>query len=216
MLGHLLAATPRLIRPYTEPIVKVLLPKLHCPSQVVSMAVMSALGEQAIVSGLEMRQWFYELFPILLDSIQDSSLFAKREIALWTLGRLIENCGFVIEPYWRYPQLLDILFGILKSESTKQSAMIRQETIRVLGLLGAVDPYRHKVKMGVIDLCGGESLIVYDASVDQEFSPTEMLANQSTSMEDFYSSHAIATLVQVSQCWGILSIFTSCSLCSRS
>lgn len=196
MLGHLLAATPRLIRPYTEPILKVFLPKLTDPSQSVTTAVMSAIGEQAIVSGLEMRSWFYELFPILLDAVQDTSSFQKREIALWTMGRLIENCGYVIDPYFKYPNLLEILFSLLKTDTTKQSQLIRRETIRVLGLLGAVDPYRHKIHLGVIDL-SGESLISCDAAEEVEINIHDLLANLSNSFDDYYSAQAISTLIKV-------------------
>jgi FKBP12-rapamycin complex-associated protein len=123
-------------------------------------------GEQAIVSGTEMKKWIDELFPIILDAIQDSSSHQKREVALWTLGRLVENSGYVVEPYWKYPNLLDILFSLLKSESTQNSQLIRRETIRVLGLIGAVDPYRHKVNLGVIDQ-SGDPLIAHDPIVDQ-------------------------------------------------
>nr|XP_046918339.1 serine/threonine-protein kinase mTOR-like [Dermatophagoides farinae] len=197
MLGHLLASAPRFSRPYTEPILKVFLPKLRDPqqSQAVVTAVMSAVGELAIVSGLEMRAYFYELFPIILDAVQDTNSFQKREIALWTMGRLIENCGYVIEPYTKFPTLMEVLFSIMKSEPTKSSQLIRRETIRVLGLLGAVDPYWHKINMGFIDL-SGESLISYDPALEQEANSYEMIWGTFSS-DDFYSSQAINTLVAV-------------------
>ena len=47
----------------------------------------------------------------------------------------------MIEPYFKYPNLLEILFSFLKTE---QTAGIRREVIRVLGLLGALDPYKRK------------------------------------------------------------------------
>lgn len=195
MLGHLLAAAPRLFRPYTEPILKVFLPKLRDPtqSQAVKTAVMSAVGELAIVSGLEMRPYFYELFPIMLEAIQDTNLYQKREIALWTMGKLIENCGYVIEPHSKFPNLMEVLFSIMKSESTKSSQLIRRETIRVLGLLGAVDPYWHKINLGIVDL-SGESLISYDPALE-EANSHEIMGNSPN--DDFYSSQAINTLVQV-------------------
>ncbi|OTF77170.1 serine/threonine-protein kinase mTOR-like protein [Euroglyphus maynei] len=197
MLGHLLASAPRFSRPYTEPILKVFLPKLRDPqqSQAVLTAVMSAVGELAIVSGLEMRAYFYELFPIILDAVQDTNSFQKREIALWTMGRLIENCGYVIEPYSKFPTLMEVLFNIIKSEPTKSSQLIRRETIRVLGLLGAVDPYWHKINMGFIDL-SGESLISYDPALEQEANSYEMIWGTFSS-DDFYSSQAINTLIAV-------------------
>lgn len=195
MLGHILSATPRLIRPFTGPLIKVFLPKLNEPSQAVTTAVISAIGEQAIVSGLEMRSYFDELFPFLLEAIQDPNPFQKREVALLTLGRFIENCGFVIEPYWKYPALLDILFNNLKIDSTKTSMLIRQETIRVLGLLGAVDPYRHKVNLGEIDL-SGESLISCDPLAEQQVNFQELVSAMNN-FDDYYSGQAIEILVRV-------------------
>lgn len=49
--------------------------------------------------------------------------------------------SYVIEPYFKYPNLLEILFSFLKTE---QTTGIRREVIRVLGLLGALDPYKRK------------------------------------------------------------------------
>ena len=46
----------------------------------------------------------------------------------------------MIEPYHKYPNLLDILFNFLKTE---HSCDMRREVIRGLGLLGALDPYKH-------------------------------------------------------------------------
>ena len=48
--------------------------------------------------------------------------------------------SYVIEPYHQYPNLLDILFTYLKTEHAVE---VRREVIRVLGLLGALDPYKH-------------------------------------------------------------------------
>ncbi len=46
----------------------------------------------------------------------------------------------MIEPYHKYPNLLDVLFNFLKTE---HATGVRREVIRVLGLLGALDPYKH-------------------------------------------------------------------------
>lgn len=162
MLRNLLATAPRLVRSYPEPIIKVFLPKLSDHSQSVVTPVLAAIGEQASVCGLEMRKWIDKLFPIILDAIQDSSSNQKREAALWALGQLVENSGYVVEPYWKYPSLLDILFDLLKSEQTKKKTQIRIQVIRVLGLIGAVDPYRHKVNLGVIDQSGEPSCVSDD------------------------------------------------------
>jgi len=49
--------------------------------------------------------------------------------------------GYVIEPFIKYPKLLDILINEIKTE---QGSSVRQEVVKVLGILGALDPYKHK------------------------------------------------------------------------
>lgn len=46
------------------------------------------------------------------------------QVALWTLGQLVESTGSVVEPYSKYPNLLDVLLNFLKTE---QSISIRRE-----------------------------------------------------------------------------------------
>ncbi|XP_013416422.1 serine/threonine-protein kinase mTOR-like [Lingula anatina] len=203
LLGHLVSNAPRLIRPYMEPILKVLIPKLteQDPNPGVVNSVLSAIGEQARVSGMEMRKWMDQLLPIVLDMMQDSSSLQKREISIWTLGQLIESTGYVVEPYQKYPHLLEVLLNFLKTE---QSHAIRREAIRVLGLLGALDPYKHKVNLGVIDRSSdaGAVLSMSDNTKGEEqtgeYSTSEMLVNMPTAtLEEFYPATAIATLMRI-------------------
>ncbi|KAG8142390.1 hypothetical protein E2320_006314 [Naja naja] len=123
--------------------------------------VLATIGELAQVSGLEMRKWVDELFIIIMDMLQDSSLLAKRQVALWTLGQLVASTGYVVEPYRKYPTLL--------------------EAIRVLGLLGALDPYKHKVNIGMIDQSRDASAVSLSESKSSQdssdYSTSEMLVN---------------------------------------
>ena len=77
MMGHLISNAPRLIRPYTEPVLRVLVPKLKEPPEVshpaVTLSVLEAIGELATVSGTEMVKWMKELLPIILDILSESS-----------------------------------------------------------------------------------------------------------------------------------------------
>ena len=61
---------------------QVLLPKLKDPdpNPGVIVAVLAAIGEQAQVSGVEMKKWMDDLLPIILDMLQDSSSLLKREV----------------------------------------------------------------------------------------------------------------------------------------
>lgn len=147
LLGHLVANAPTLICPYVEPILNVLIPKLKesdCNPMVVT-SVLRAIGDLAHVGGSLMAKYVDELLPTLLEILNDASSSQKREVSLWTLAQLVASTGSVVAPYTEYPALLDTLLGFLKTE---QKQTIRQQTLRLLGLLGALDPYQHKMIIG--------------------------------------------------------------------
>ncbi|XP_041377661.1 serine/threonine-protein kinase mTOR-like isoform X2 [Gigantopelta aegis] len=203
LLGHLVSNAARLIRPYMEPILKALISKLKepDPNPSVTLSVLAAIGEQAQVSGTEMRKWMDELLPIILEMLQDSSSLQKREVAVWTLGHLVESTGSVVEPYKKYPALLEVLLNFLKTE---QSPGIRREVIKVLGLLGALDPHKHKLNLGLISdseaAVSKSDHIKSDKEANQsDFNSSEMLANMSSTstIEEFYPAIAIATLMKI-------------------
>jgi len=83
------------LKNYKNCFISVLVPKLkeNDPNPGVTIAVLTAIGDLAQVSESEMRLWSPELLPLLLDMLADSSLPAKREVALWTLAQLIESTG---------------------------------------------------------------------------------------------------------------------------
>ncbi|ORX99768.1 PtdIns-3-kinase tor2 [Basidiobolus meristosporus CBS 931.73] len=142
LLSHLIAAAQRLIKPYVEPILKVLLSKSRDRSPGVASSVLNAIGELALVGGEDMLDYLDDLLPLIMETLQDQSSSTKRDAALRALGQIASNTGFVIDPYLNYPNLLDILIDMLKTE---QSLSLRRETVKLLGILGALDPYKHKM-----------------------------------------------------------------------
>eukprot|EP00742_Colponemidia_sp_Colp-10_P007030 GILJ01007544.1.p1 GENE.GILJ01007544.1~~GILJ01007544.1.p1 ORF type:complete len:2402 (-),score=355.14 GILJ01007544.1:281-6541(-) len=201
LLGHMIQASHRLIYPYVDPIVKALLPKLKDSNPNVSGWVLSAVGELALVGGKLMIPYLDELFPLFIDALQDQSSMVKREIALRTLGQTVESTGYVIRPYLKYPNLLDIVFNALKGE---QSWTLRREVIRVLGIIGALDPYRHKINQmhlrgqvvaGPED--GGETPMTRDDALTTPASANDVLPGMVPSSEDYYPTVAITALMRI-------------------
>jgi FKBP12-rapamycin complex-associated protein len=205
LLGHLVANAPKLVRPYHAPILKVLIPKLKEPdlNPNVVINIVATIGELVQVAREDMRGCVQDLCPILMTMLQDSSSLARREVALWTFGQLVENTGYVIEPYHEFPNLLDILFSFLKTE---QPSGVKREVVRVLGLLGALDPYKHKQqqrncqpsKMGtplskpMDKTTPGQSTAVGDSA-----SALLVSMGSGASLEDFYPSIAINSLMRI-------------------
>lgn len=141
LISLFVANATKLIRSYVDPMITSLLPKTTDPSANVASTTLRAIGELANIGGSEMKNYLPQLMPIILDSLQDLSSHSKREAALRTLGQLASNSGYVIEPYMEYPQLLAVLINIIKTE---QAGSLRKETIKLLGILGALDPYKYQ------------------------------------------------------------------------
>ncbi|KAI1388148.1 FAT-domain-containing protein [Hypoxylon trugodes] len=142
LLSHLVQNAQGLIKPYVEPMISVLLPKAADTNHAVAATILKAIGELATVGGEDMLPYKDKLMPIIIDALKDHASNVKREAALHTLGQLASNSGYVIDPYLEYPELLDLLQHIIRAEP--QRGPLRQGTIKLMGILGALDPYRHQ------------------------------------------------------------------------
>lgn len=65
----------------------------------------------------------------------------KREAAIKSLNEIIKNTGFVVLPYYHFPNLMDVLMLLIRTEVTYE---MRQECLRLLGNLGAIDSFNYK------------------------------------------------------------------------
>ncbi|ODV85481.1 hypothetical protein CANARDRAFT_28273 [[Candida] arabinofermentans NRRL YB-2248] len=189
LLSLLISNTGDLTKPYLKPIMDVLIPRATDPSSAVASASIAAIGDMSVVSGEEMITFVPLLMPILLETFQDQSLSFKRDASLKTLGQLAGSSGYVIQPLLDYPQLLGLLVNILKSES---SPLIRRETVRLLGILGALDPYKHRE----VERNGQDSQTVAEQnapSIDMEL----LMKGKSPSNEDYFPTVVIKTLLKI-------------------
>ena len=121
---------------------KVLLPKANDTNPIVAGQILMCLGELSSVGGEEFTPHIGQIMSVILSTLGDPTALSKREAALLTLGQLCTNTSYVITPIIDYPQLMPLLGRVLKTET---STVVRRQTIKVLGILGAIDPYRRKV-----------------------------------------------------------------------
>ena len=120
---------------------RVLIQKANDSNSTVAANITLCLGELTCIAGEDAQPHVPELMVIIINKLSEPSL-AKRDAALRTLGHVCSSTGYVIQPLVEYPQLLQVLSRILKTEPTQS---VRREVIKVLGVLGALDPYRRKV-----------------------------------------------------------------------
>lgn len=148
LLGLLVGASARLSKPYVLSVLRVLLPKARDSTPQVAAAIMLSLGELAKIGGEDILPRLDDYMSLILEMLHDQASIAKRNAALHTLGLVSSYSGYVIEPYTKYPTLLGTLVNILKTESVQNT---RRETVKVLGILGALDPYKQVVRDSMED-----------------------------------------------------------------
>jgi serine/threonine-protein kinase mTOR len=120
-------------------------------------AVLEAIGEISTVDADSVKPYMGDLLPLILECIKDQSSAQKREVAIKTLISIIENTGFVIKPYFFYPEILQFIRNLVQNE---QSSSIKRLVFRLIGTIGALDPYLVK-----------QIQIYYNASTDGSLDP---------------------------------------------
>lgn len=186
LLALLISSTNNLVKPYTKPILDTLLPRAKDPNPAVASSVIVAIGELSKVAEADMGPFLPELMQLILDTLQDPSSAMKRDAALKTLGQICSSSGYVIDPLLDYPQLLGILVSILKNSD--QNIKLKRETVRLMGILGALDPYKHREVERNKE----------DASAEYDSAPIDirlLIQGMSPSADEYYPTVVITTLM---------------------
>lgn len=202
MINNIISHAPRLTRQFVDTILKVLVPKLKEPNSNSAMVTttLKAVGDLAEINGggSALIEWLPKLMSVQLEILADANQLEKRSVALWSFGQIVSSTGHVVLPYKEYPSLMDMLLNFLKTEHNTRE---RRETIRVLGLLGALDPYKHKVNQGLIDFQTVSTLIPIKESLPNEnfeANVGEMLVNMSPLVLDqFYPAIVVTSLMRM-------------------
>ncbi|KAK4762122.1 hypothetical protein SAY87_030006 [Trapa incisa] len=202
LLGCLIRNCERLIHPYVAPIHKALVARLRDGSSgsantgIIS-GVLLTVGDLARVGGFAMRRYIPELMPLIVDVLMDGAAVTRREVAVSTLGQVVRSTGYVITPYIEYPQLLGLLLKLLNGELAWST---RREVLKVLGIMGALDPHVHKKNQLILRGSHGDvARAASDSgqhlqSVDEL--PMDLWPSFATS-EDYYSTVAINSLMRI-------------------
>lgn len=189
LLCLLIGDSSSLVKSYASTILSVLLRIATTPNTPVSVTAscVMCIGELAQVAGEELIPSVKTILDLLIELLSDPTSTAKRNAALRALGQVVSNTGDVITPYTQYPQLLSILFHILRMEP---SQAIRLEAIRTLGMLGALDPFKQKL------LQGGASDTT-EATGTRMTDITLLMNHQGPSNDEYYQTVVINSLVNI-------------------
>ncbi|PRT55035.1 Serine/threonine-protein kinase TOR2 [Wickerhamiella sorbophila] len=212
LLSTLMTSSKTLISPYVDPILKVLLPAAkNATVSTVTSSIMDAVGELSPVAGKQMLNYVDQIMPVVVDMLQDQASVVKRDTALRTLGKLASNSEYVIEPYYQYPNLLGTLIKILISDGNH---VIQRNTVRLIGILGALDPYKYREVEHEADTNseGEENNVSIDVKLvlkgtspsNEDYNPTVAMLSLMTLLKDPASAPQHKNIIQA-----VVNLFSS-------
>ena len=191
LMGKLIESSDVLMRPYVEPLLNNLLPKL---SESISRSdgttcihLMNAIGDLVSI-GTDVKAYTPSLMRSIIAVLQDKGNSQKRsnrrEAALVALGKLSRSTGYVVQPYYDYPELLGLLLGLASNERSQE---IKVVLAKVFGIIGAIDPYKYKL------LTETEGV----NQVDENETIEALVPTAQPGTEDFYALTVIGLLMQI-------------------
>lgn len=142
LLAAMLPRSGDIARPLVQPLLSLILDKGRNAHTSIACSLVASLGELGKISGEDVKTSSDDILSLLVETLADQSSATKRLAALQTLSQLATSSGFVMSPYSSQPILLPMLINMLLTESSKE---IRRETMRVLGFVGAIDPFSETV-----------------------------------------------------------------------
>lgn len=109
-------------------------------------AGLEALGELCQVMRQDILPYADILMPLIIANMNEGGTPKKQEMAVRTLGQLVNATGQVVHPYMKYPGLLSSALSLLQGDNnTRTQWNLRREVLRTLGLLGALEPHRYSM-----------------------------------------------------------------------
>ncbi|EGR30890.1 phosphatidylinositol 3- and 4-kinase family protein, putative [Ichthyophthirius multifiliis] len=134
---------PDIVKSHSESIAHILLNFLNDPNMTNNMIpeLLKAFSQLGNLGEQNMLLYIDEVVPIILQAMQDKSSTSKREAAVKSFVDIIKCTGFVVLPYYKYPNFLEIILGLMKNEVNLE---MRQQCMRLIGCLGAIDNFYYK------------------------------------------------------------------------
>ncbi|KAH7096384.1 atypical/PIKK/FRAP protein kinase [Auriculariales sp. MPI-PUGE-AT-0066] len=186
-LTELCVATKPLLESYALSLLHVLLPKASDPNPTVATMSLSCIGELSAVGRRQFLDHVPQLMTTIIALLNDPSAQDNRETTLKALADICFNTGYVIEPIVDHPKLMPTLNRILDTHNEQPA--VKEEVIRVIGVIGAIDPYRRASRSVEDDPL--ELNVVKPSSI-QTAIPIGGSAN-----EDYYQRVVMSTLLKV-------------------
>lgn len=130
-----------IVEPYIHLLMGLLLENAKDSSSIVACGALEAIAALSETIENDMTKYMDELIQLIIVILKSKANNYKKQVALKTLSKLATSTCYVISPLLDYGDLLGLLLGILKSDSSKEMSL---DTLKLIGTLGALDPYKHR------------------------------------------------------------------------
>ena len=204
LLQAMVRGTNVLIVPYVRHIMEPLLALLGDPSSAIVSAAVSTIGELAHVSPEDVAVHLNQLFPMLLQALNDQSSVVKQEVCVVALGKVVSSLNIVSTPYAKYPTLFESLVRAIQRTDVAASAL-RMQSMKTVGLLGSVDAdmYQRTLRaVGGISVLSAQGDFEEDADVhkrskEEKAHSDDEEDDQLVSLDKYYLSVVIGALMNI-------------------
>ena len=164
LLQAMVRGTNVLIVPYVRHIMEPLLALLGDPSSAIVSAAVATIGELAHVSPEDVAVHLSQLFPMLIQALNDQSSVVKQEVCVVALGKVVSSLNIVSTPYAKYPTLFESLVRAIQRTDVAASAL-RLQSMKTVGLLGSVDADMYQRTLRAV---GGMSVLPTQGDFEEE------------------------------------------------
>lgn len=154
IISEIVKFNPVLIRTIVDPLLRALSPRLLDANATTATAVITTLTRLVSVNPAAFGKHALSLINSAAKILNDQSSSKRRLAALSFLSSLLRNVRACV-PFERLAELLLEAAELLKIELVRP---VRNEAIKLMGVIGALDPYKLRSREMELKLSGGEML----------------------------------------------------------
>lgn len=152
IISEIVKFNPVLIRTIVDPLLRALSPRLLDTNANTATAVITTLTRLVSVNPAAFGRHALSLINSVAKILNDQRSSKRRLAALSFLGSLLRNVRACV-PFERLAELLLEAAELLKIELVRP---VRNEAIKLMGVIGALDPYKLRSREMELKLAGGE------------------------------------------------------------
>lgn len=170
--------------PYAEALLENIIMKIKDKQISFSESMLNCIGRLSLIKPECITNRLDILLDILIDLIQDQSSNVRRKASLSALSTILRKVDRENVPSARFCAILSISVSIIKNELDHH---VRKEAIRLMGVIGAIDPYLIKaLEKTAISVPNPE-----------EFIGEVPYHTLNSSPEEFYAKTAVKLLLEI-------------------